>query len=217
MSLLGIDISNPINFAAAVADTARVSFAYHQLTDGVGTPNRAAVGDCNALRAAGLHDLGGYLYLHARHGRAQDADEQVKEYLDLAANCGVTLPHWLDVESGEGNALATHDEVKAAVLGALDAFRRYAPDDTVWIYTSPGEALSLGVTLIDEVKAYPLVVAAYVAVNHDAPEPAHLPTLPAPWTVEDVVAHQYVGDAPAYGGIIDRIRCLLTLDQLRAA
>jgi hypothetical protein len=216
MSILGADISSPVRFADLVARGAQ--FAYHQLTDGVGTPNRAAVADCNGLRAAGLSNLGGYLYLHARHGRAQDADEQVKEYLDLAANCGVTLPHWLDVESGEGNALATHDEVKAAVLGALDAFSRYAPDDSVWIYTSPGEAVSLGVSLIDEVKAYPLVVAAYVVpVGKDAPEPTKLPAIPAPWTSDDVVMHQWAGNVPAFGGMIDRVRCLLTLDQLRAA
>jgi Glycosyl hydrolases family 25 len=213
--MIGADISAPVRFPDLVASDAQ--FVYHQLTDGVGTPNRAAVADCNGLRAAGLSDIGGYLYLHARHGRAQDADEQVKEYLDLAANCGVTLPHWLDVESGEGNSLATHDEVKAAVLSALDAFGRYAPDDRVWIYTSPGEALSLGVTLIDELKAYPLVVAAYVVpVGQDAPEPTKLPTIPAPWTVNDVVMWQYVGNVPAYGGTIDRVRCMLTVDQLKA-
>jgi GH25 family lysozyme M1 (1,4-beta-N-acetylmuramidase) len=205
----GIDVSSAaLNYTEVAAAKA---FVFQKLTDGVGSPCAAALPHCNGLRAVGMGDvLGGYHFLRVRHGHAQDADEQCRQFMDARANAGCPLSPWLDVELGEpgsSNRAATHDEVKAAVMLWLETWEASC-SDTVTIYSSPGEAAAMGLTLIDELARYPLALAAYNG-GGSTPAPPH------PWTAP-YAYHQYLGDVPMFGGIVDQVRFFGTVDQLKA-
>ncbi len=193
-------------------------FLYHQATDGVGTVDGKILERTNALRSVGMGDvLGAYHFLRVRHGRAQDAKEQCKEFLDIRAKAGCMLPPWLDVELGEKNSsnrAATHDEVRAAVEDFWEQYEveTTSPSTELPLYTSPGEAQAMGIILIPNVGLRPLALAEY---NGGAP-----PALPAPvlavWPIDKILFHQYQGNAFAYHGVIDRTRYFGTLDGLKS-
>lgn len=207
----GIDLSSfsgVIN--AAKVQAAGCAFVYLKATDGVGTIDGALMRNANAFRAAGMTDvIGAYHYLRVRHTHPQDADEQCKQFMDAATNAGaLMIPPWLDVETN-GNTQATKDEVRSAVELWLDTWDARNPDPaTVCLYTSPGEAAMMGLTLMDDLSTRPLALAAYTQGN--------LGALPQPWTAW--AFHQYAGNV-AYAGVgylADRIRYNGTLDQLKA-
>jgi len=205
--LEGIDASSIISAQATIA--AGKAFAYLKATDGTGTLSKAMLPNANALRGEGLGEaLGAYHFLRVRHGRAQDADEQCKEFMDARANAGCLLSPMLDIELDENggsvsNKWATKDEVKAAVILWLDTWAA-SSSQTVIIYSSPGEANAMGLTLLDELAAYPLACADYEASVH----------VPAPWTGPPSF-WQYDGNVPACGGIVDLLRFNGDLSQLK--
>ena len=215
-NLEGCDVSywsGNLDYDAIARD---MKFLYHQATDGTGTTDGKILERTNALRNVGMGGvLGAYHFLRVRHGRAQDAAEQCKEFLDVRANAGCMLPPWLDIELGEKNSsnrAATHDEVRAAVEEWLEEWEKQttAPATDVPVYSSPGELQAMGVIFIPNIGLHPLALAEY---NKGAPF-----TLPAAvaavWSADMVMFHQYDGNVFAYHGVIDRTRYFGTLDSL---
>lgn len=217
----GIDLSGSnIDYAAVAASKV---FVYQKLTDGVGSPCSAALPHCNGLRATGMVNvLGGYLFVRIRHGRAQDTDDQVKEFLDMREKCRCPLAPWFDLEASglaqgvQPVLLDPHadpkakavilDEIRAAVLLGLETWEACKGGSLV-VYTSPGEASMMGLTQIDELGNYPLALAAYNGGYH-------VPAPPQPWTAP-YAFHQYNGDVSAFGGVVDEVRFFGTLEQLQ--
>lgn len=193
----GIDVSSgTLRFGAVAAEK---SFAFIKVSDGVGSLNRWLDVLSTGLRGAGMRALGGYHFLRVRHGRAQDADEQAREFVAHRIAAGVdVLPAILDVEFGEGldspvsNRHATVDEIRAAVEQFIATFRSLT-SDTLWGYSSPGEIGTMGLALIPAFAALPLVVADYEPTEH----------VPHPFAA---IAWQYRGNVLAYGGCVDLIR-----------
>jgi GH25 family lysozyme M1 (1,4-beta-N-acetylmuramidase) len=201
----GIDVSGGALDYEQVA--AAKSFAYQKATDGVSMVSGQLITHCNGFRAAGMGDaIGVYHFLRVRHGRAQDADEQCKQFLDAQASAGAVLIPWLDIELGEpgsSNRAATKGEVKTAVLLFLETYEACTGTQRVAWYSSPGEALVLGLTLIDGLASYPLAVADYESVPHII-QPA---TSYSFW--------QYLGDQGVFGGVVDLVRFNGTVDDLK--
>lgn len=205
--LEGIDLSSgTLHYDEAAAAKA---FAFIKCTDGVGSVNKMLDPHATGLRGAGMRALGGYHFLRVRHGRAQDAGEQAREYAVARANAGVTdLPAILDVELGEdmsspvSNRHATKDEVRQAVELFISAWSEtYA--DKLFGYSSPGEIATMGLALVPAFTALPLVVADYESVEH----------VPRPFTA---VMWQNRGDVLAFGGCVDFLEFDGTLDELLA-
>jgi GH25 family lysozyme M1 (1,4-beta-N-acetylmuramidase) len=199
--LEGIDVSSRIVAEQLVKIPA---FVYFKATDGVGSPSSTILSSAIACRSRGITKLGAYHFLRVRHGRAQDADEQCKEFFDLRAATGTdSIEAWLDVEFGEENSsnrAATPDEVRAAIEMFWDAWHGLTTD-VLDLYSSPGEAAAMGIVLIPGVDAYPLAKAAYGGTQ----------TPIAPW--KSTRFHQYQGTTP-YTGVIggaDLTRCFGTL------
>lgn len=202
LSVLGGDISGGTFRYEAMALAWK--FACIKVTDGVGSPNPCLMPHANALR--GSMPLSGYHFLRVRHGYAQDADEQCKQFMDGVANAGLVLPPWLDVELGEpgsSNRAATHDEVRAAVELFCETYEA-SWSTPLTIYSSPGEIQAMGIDLIANIAQHPLALAEYVLAPGRAPTvPPTSPKLPAPWTAW--AYWQYAGDVPMFGGIVDLV------------
>lgn len=211
-----------------------LGFVYLQATDGVGTVDNSLLARANALRAAGMSDrIGVYHFLEVRIDRAQDAEEQCKEFLEARAKAGTPLVPWLDVELRslpkaaqiilEQRALVTPSDpdvmkiraaVRAAVDGFVDAWARLL-GQTLCGYSSPGEMALLGLAEVDSFTALPLALAEYALPPGQAPAtPPTSPKLPAPYT--SWAFHQYAGNVAAYGGEVDRVRFNGTLTDLLA-
>jgi len=202
MPLEGFDASSgTLRFAEAAAQK---SFAFLKVTDGVGSLNKWLDALSTGLRGAGMKLLGGYHFLRVRHGRAQDADAQAREFVaHRKAACVDALPAMLDVELGEpgcSNRTATREEIREAVELFIATYRELT-DDGLWGYSSPGEIGVMGLALIPAFTELPLVVADYEAAEH----------VPHPFTA---VMWQYRGDVLAFGGVIDLLRFNGCLDDL---
>jgi GH25 family lysozyme M1 (1,4-beta-N-acetylmuramidase) len=209
MTIEGIDISSKVTDPVAVA--AKAAFVYMKATDGVGSPSGVIVQNANGLRIAGLGDmLGAYHFLRIRHGRAQDADEQCKEFLELRATAGCPLIAWLDIELGEegsSNRAATKDEVKAATVMFLETWNVQTTDSLAW-YSSPGESNMMGLVAIPELVDIPLALADYRDAPHEPPQ----------FKPEMMIFWQRRGTTPFAGiaGGADLTRFFGTVEQLQA-
>jgi hypothetical protein len=189
----GFDASSgPLRYEEAAA----LAFAFLKVTDGVGSLNRWLDVLSTGLRGAGMKRLGGYHFLRIRHGRAQDADEQAREFVaHRVAHCVDSMPGLLDVELGEtssSNRIASRSETSEAISLFVDTYRTLTGDD-LWGYSSPGEIGVMGLATIPAFTALPLIVADYEAHEHD----------PLGF---NVVGWQYRGNVLAYGGCVDLIR-----------
>ena len=209
--LEGVDISSRVTNADALAASA--AFVYQKATDGVGSPSSVIVQNCNGLRIAGKGAmLGAYHFLRARHGRAQDADRQCKEFLEMRSTAGCPLISWLDIELGEdasvsySNRHATRAEVRAAVVMFVETWSQETGDMLAW-YSSPGEAQAMGLVDIPELRLLPLALADYEEAFH---VPAPFSSPPAFW--------QYAGTSVFDGvsGGADRVRFFGTEAELIA-
>lgn len=213
----GVDLSGNVQSIDMGALAASEDFFYHQATDGVGTVDKMLMVRANEIRAAGKGDaFGCYHFLRVRHGHAQDADEQCKQFLDARMRAGCTLPPWFDVELGEehsSNRAATHDEVRAAVELFLETWEQ-SLGGALFGYSSPGEMNIMGLDKVDAFTSLPLALAEYVLPPGQAPAtPPMSPKLPAPYTSWSF--WQYGGDVPRYSGIVDLVLFNGTLAQLQ--
>lgn len=190
----GFDASSgTLNYPEAAE---KAAFAFIKVTDGVGSLNKWLDVLSTGLRGAGMQRLGGYHFLRIRHGRAQDADEQAREFVaHRAAHSVDTMPALLDVELGESsssNRIATRSETNEAISLFVDTYRTLTADD-LWGYSSPGEIGVMGLAFVPAFTALPLIVADYEATEHD----------PLGF---NVIGWQYRGNVLAYGGCVDLIR-----------
>lgn len=223
----GIDISgwseggHHLDVAAIISGGAQ--FVYHQATDGTGTLDSGLLQACNDLRAGGLSAyIGAYHFLRIRHERAQDADEQCKEFLDAASRAGAVLPLWLDCELGmdkaspRWNGLASPDEVKAAIELFYETLDKISVGRVCPLYSSPGEVTAMGTAgAADAVVSRGLCVAEYSP--NSAKAAADMAAL---FSADSgaVLFHQYQGTSP-YPGVpngADRVRFFGSLAELQA-
>ena len=168
------------------------SIAWCKATDGIGSPDARYQLHTTQAAAAGLM-VGSYHYLRIRHGRAQDARAQVREYLARWRS------HWqlrpvLDVESG-GNEAATSAEWAQAVLDAVDECQRSVGVSPI-IYTSRGEWEGRGLWALGSLDRCPLWLACYGATA----------VVPRPWS--GYALWQWTGDGHVDGvaGTLDLSR-----------
>jgi GH25 family lysozyme M1 (1,4-beta-N-acetylmuramidase) len=225
----GVDASSGSGHLDYAGMAEKLQFVYHKATDGVGTTDPMLYARAANIRAVGMGSVFGvYHFARVRHGMAQDADEQCKEFLDAKAKAQAPLPPWFDVELTSLTPQAqkivnppkgaivspddvdiVHDEVRAAVELFWETWDKVAtssPPPVLPFYSSPGEIQMLGLDKIPGIQVYPLVIAAY---NGGRPPP-----IPQPWT--SCAFHQYAGDVNEFGGIVDQVRFFGTIDQLKA-
>jgi len=188
-----VDVSGwnaPLDWSRVAA--AGISVAWVKATDGLGSPDARWALHTSQAAAAGLI-VGSYHYLRIRHGRPQDARQQVREYL------GRWRAHWqlrpvLDVESG-GNEAATSAEWSSAVCDAVAEVEQLVGVSPV-IYTSRGEWEGRGLGALTSLDRCPLWLACYGATA----------TVPKPWG--EYALWQYTGDGviPGVPGVFDLSR-----------
>ena len=158
---------------------------------------------CDGVRRNQL-ELGTYLYLRVRHGKPQDAREQVRQYLSIWVREACTLRPCLDFETAfntvygdgpnRGHAMppelaATRSECAEAITAAVDECEK-ALHVSPLLYTSKGEWESMLPAGLSSLSRCPLWIAAYG--SHATP--------PDPWT--SYVAWQYSCTGTIAGALV---------------
>lgn len=188
-----IDVSGwnePLDWSKVV--DAGITIAWCKATDGVGSPDPRWQLHSEHAAAAGLQ-VGSYHYLRIRHGRAQDARAQIREYLTRWRAYWQLRPV-IDVESG-GNEAATSAEWAQAVLDAVDECQRQTSVSPI-IYTSRGEWEGRGLWSLTSLDRCPLWLACYGSTA----------VVPRPWAA--YALWQWTGDGtvPGLSGHFDLSR-----------
>lgn len=179
-----VDVSGwnaPLDWSRVVA--AGISIAWVKATDGLGSPDARWSQHSSQAAAAGL-TVGSYHYLRIRHGRPQDARQQVREYIARWRQYWQLRPV-LDVESG-GNEAATSAEWSRAVLDAVDECEQQVGVSPV-IYTSRGEWEGRQLGALTSLDRCPLWLACYGSTA----------TVPRPWVA--YALWQWTGDGEIDG------------------
>ncbi|MEA2302450.1 MAG: lysozyme [Solirubrobacteraceae bacterium] len=181
-TLTGIDVSN----AQPNVDWARVkaaghSFAFHKVSEGLGTPDRTFPGHWKAMRSAGL--VRG-VYHFARPQTGRDPKAEAREFLGLVQQAGGLQPGdllpVLDIEAfgraGELSAAQTHAWAKGFVeeVNARIGHRPIIYTGSFWRDSIGNPADNLGCHLW---------LAAYVA------DPK--PFIPRAWEAEGLTIWQH--------------------------
>lgn len=176
----------------------------------------AAHAHANAFRGASL-DLSAYGLLFARHGVAQDADEQGRDLVRAWRELGGTLLPAIDVEREPGDQGVTEQEALDAIRMYVDAVEAEIGRPPI-LYCGPGwwgaSRLRMGAR---ELARCPLWTSDF-----EASRPVGSPLATPPWTSSAL--HQYAGSptntgrtgtCPGVSGYVDRSRLLVALDALR--
>lgn len=179
--IIDLSSNNPQIDFQAVAKIG-VKAVLHKASEGVGYIDNKCLPRLAQAKSAGMK-IGAYHYLRIRHGKPQDAHQQAQQYLVLyrAANCDM-LP-CVDVETafntnyGSGplagkpmppEERCTNAEIAQAVSDFIDAIR--VAGYNCIIYTSHGEWVSMGLSVLSQLASCPLWVAAYGS-SASAPPP----------------------------------------------
>lgn len=174
-----------------------------KLTDGLGSPDKAAERHVKGARAAGIL-VGGYHYMHMRAApRPQDVVQQAAEFSQRYLDLGCELIPGLDVEpdtnpaglSGASWLGATFDcaeeiTMRAVVRPAVYSYRDF------WLSLQPHTA--------PELEIYKSWVAWYGA------SPIVLP----PWSQWDIWQYSDAGEVPGIAGKVDRSRARGPIEAL---
>lgn len=183
IQMLDVSAHNaPVNWAAV--KLAGFTVAIVKASEGVSFRDSQVAAHCAGARAAGLW-IGTYHYLRVRHGKPQDARQQMREYSDIWREQACALRPIIDVESG-GNGQCTPDEWAQAVVDAVGELEAQT-DASPIIYTSPGEWLGAHLGGLTALRRCPLWLASYGNAAH----------APAPWST--FAAWQYTGSGTIAG------------------